>query len=213
MSGDTWDRRLGRRRSGGSAALVDEAAETIDTLDRPRGVGVGDEWDECVDVCTAVGPSRVVVLHELVHDLLKVTAPGDEDPVQAFPAGGADESFREGVGLRSAYQGFNDRDVVGDEDGVEGGDEPHRRLCCPPAANGTTAASDAFPAFPVGTALAGGPPDRSQRAELPHWAPALGAGVKPDVRPGMHDPGCREPPRFEPAHPLPGQAVTLAPVP
>src|SRR5579859_887267 len=27
----------------------------------------------------------------------------------------------------------------------------------------------------VGTALAGGPPRRSQRAELPHWAPTLGA--------------------------------------
>jgi hypothetical protein len=26
----------------------------------------------------------------------------------------------------------------------------------------------------VGTALAGGPPHRSQHAELPHWAPASG---------------------------------------
>ena len=26
----------------------------------------------------------------------------------------------------------------------------------------------------VGTALAGGPPRRSQRAELPHWAPTMG---------------------------------------
>ena len=30
----------------------------------------------------------------------------------------------------------------------------------------------------VGTALAGGPPRRSQRARLTHWAPALGNGVK-----------------------------------
>ena len=30
------------------------------------------------------------------------------------------------------------------------------------------------PFVAVGTALAGGPPHRSQRAELPHWAPALG---------------------------------------
>jgi hypothetical protein len=28
----------------------------------------------------------------------------------------------------------------------------------------------------VGTAIAGGPPHRSQRAELPHWAPPLGFG-------------------------------------
>src|SRR5256885_7240410 len=67
--------------------------------------------------------------------------------------------------------------------------------------------------FAVGTALAGGPPRRSQRAELPHWAPALGPGVEPDVPPGMRDPGGREPPCFESAHPLPGQAVTLAAAP
>jgi len=30
----------------------------------------------------------------------------------------------------------------------------------------------------VGTALAGGPPCRSQRALLTHWAPALDASVK-----------------------------------
>ncbi len=30
----------------------------------------------------------------------------------------------------------------------------------------------------VGTALAGGPPHRSQRAGLPHWAPASGSGGK-----------------------------------
>src|SRR5438552_16791667 len=65
----------------------------------------------------------------------------------------------------------------------------------------------------VGTALAGGPPHRSQRALLAHWAPTLGAGVESDVRPGMRDAGGREPPCFEPAHPLPGQAMALAPAP
>jgi hypothetical protein len=39
----------------------------------------------------------------------------------------------------------------------------------------------------VGTALADGPPHRSQRAGLPHWAPALGAGVEAHLRIGMHD--------------------------
>ncbi len=43
----------------------------------------------------------------------------------------------------------------------------------------------------VGTALAGGPPRRSQRAELPHWAPTSGAGGKALAGPGMHDPGRR----------------------
>jgi len=39
----------------------------------------------------------------------------------------------------------------------------------------------------VGTAIAGGPPRRSQRAGLPHWAPALDSGVKASVGPGVQD--------------------------
>ena len=65
----------------------------------------------------------------------------------------------------------------------------------------------------VGTALAGGPPHRSQRALLAHWAPTLGTGVESDVRPGMRDAGGREPPCFESAHPLPGHPVALAAAP
>src|SRR2546421_6062541 len=41
-------------------------------------------------------------------------------------------------------------------------------------------------AVAVGTALAGGPPHRSQRAELPHWAPASGSGGEARLREGMH---------------------------
>jgi hypothetical protein len=41
----------------------------------------------------------------------------------------------------------------------------------------------------VGTALAGGPPRRSQRALLTHWAPALGAGVEPHAWEGSHHAG------------------------
>jgi hypothetical protein len=37
----------------------------------------------------------------------------------------------------------------------------------------------------VGTALAGGPPRRSQRAGLPHWAPASGASAEAHFREGM----------------------------
>ena len=36
-------------------------------------------------------------------------------------------------------------------------------------------------AIAVGTALTGGPPHRSQRAELPHWAPALDSGIESHV--------------------------------
>ena len=38
----------------------------------------------------------------------------------------------------------------------------------------------------VGTALEGGPPHRSQRAGLPHWAPASGSGGEAHLREGMH---------------------------
>ncbi len=34
----------------------------------------------------------------------------------------------------------------------------------------------------VGTALAGGPPRRSQRAELPHWAPTMGGSRRSAAR-------------------------------
>jgi hypothetical protein len=37
----------------------------------------------------------------------------------------------------------------------------------------------------VGTALAGGPPHRSRRAELPHRAPASGSGGEAHLRVGM----------------------------
>src|SRR5665213_2212063 len=39
----------------------------------------------------------------------------------------------------------------------------------------------------VGTAVAGGPPRRSQRMELPYWAPASDFGVEASVGPGMQD--------------------------
>ncbi|MDQ6614269.1 MAG: TniQ family protein, partial [Actinomycetota bacterium] len=39
----------------------------------------------------------------------------------------------------------------------------------------------------VGTALAGGPPHRSQRAGFPHWAPASGTSVEADLGVGVHD--------------------------
>ena len=48
-------------------------------------------------------------------------------------------------------------------------------------------------AIAVGTAVAGGPPRRSQRALLTHWAPALGSGVEALVGPGMQDAGGWEP--------------------
>src|SRR5487761_258286 len=44
--------------------------------------------------------------------------------------------------------------------------------------------------FAVGTALSGGPPHRSQRAELPHWAPTLSGWRRNGLR--GKDAGCVE---------------------
>ncbi len=65
----------------------------------------------------------------------------------------------------------------------------------------------------VGTALAGGPPHRSQRAGLPHWAPASGSGSEAHFREGVLQVGGWEPSLSEAAHALPVQAVALAAAP
>ena len=65
----------------------------------------------------------------------------------------------------------------------------------------------------VGTALTGGPPHRSQRAGLPHWAPTSGVGVEAHAGPGMRDPDTGQPPKNETVHPRPGQAGALAATP
>jgi hypothetical protein len=38
------------------------------------------------------------------------------------------------------------------------------------------------PSVAVGTVIAHRPPHRSQRAALPHWAPALGQDAEPHIR-------------------------------
>ena len=65
----------------------------------------------------------------------------------------------------------------------------------------------------VGTALSGGPPRRSQRAALPHWAPALGSGVEAFAWEGVHHSGRREPPSCDAVHPGPVETVSLAAAP
>ena len=69
------------------------------------------------------------------------------------------------------------------------------------------------PLIPVGTALAGGPPDRSRRAELAHRAPALGPGGEAHAGVGMHDAGRGQPPVIDPAVTRPGHAMALASTP
>src|SRR6266436_728392 len=65
----------------------------------------------------------------------------------------------------------------------------------------------------VGTALAGGPPHRSQRAGLPHWAPASDTNVEARFGIGMQDAGRGQPSGENALHPLPCDSVTLAAAP
>ena len=61
----------------------------------------------------------------------------------------------------------------------------------------------------VGTALAGGPPHRTRRAELPHRALALGNNAQALHRIGVMELGFREPPLRNLVHLLPGGAMAL----
>jgi hypothetical protein len=61
----------------------------------------------------------------------------------------------------------------------------------------------------VGTPVARCPPRRSQRAELPHWAPILDSGVKALFGPRMQDLTRRKPPPDVALHASPGRPVTL----
>jgi hypothetical protein len=56
----------------------------------------------------------------------------------------------------------------------------------------------------------GRPPHRSQRAELPHWAPASGSGCEAHVRVGVRHPDFREPSSCVPVHPFPVDPSALA---
>jgi putative transposase len=65
----------------------------------------------------------------------------------------------------------------------------------------------------VGTALASGPPHRSQRAGLPHWAPALDSGVESHVGKRVPHAGRWQPLRGETVHLVPVQSSALAAAP
>jgi hypothetical protein len=67
--------------------------------------------------------------------------------------------------------------------------------------------------FAVGTALSGVLPHRSQRAELPHWAPTLGTSVKARGRVWMARAGGWQPLGGETVHVFPVEARALAAAP
>ena len=56
------------------------------------------------------------------HDV-EVSGSGDQEVVEAFPAQGADEAFRDRIRPRCSYRGADDADIGASEDGVERGGE------------------------------------------------------------------------------------------
>jgi hypothetical protein len=70
-----------------------------------------------------VGSVRVVVVDEHVEHMQEMAAVEDEEPVEAFSVGGADEALGERVRLRGAHRCLDDLDVFASEDGVEAAGE------------------------------------------------------------------------------------------
>ena len=68
-------------------------------------------------------------------------------------------------------------------------------------------------AVAVGTALSGGPPHRSQRAELPHWAPALGCDAQTLLRIEVRDLRSGQPFLGKLRHSFPSESIALTATP
>jgi hypothetical protein len=104
--------------------LVDDAAEPVSSEHadaRPR-----------TRLCAACGRAlvqgsvrsvRVEMLHILAQYAVEMAWSGDQEVVEAFPAQGADEAFRDRVRPRCPDRGADDPHVSTDEDGVERGGE------------------------------------------------------------------------------------------
>jgi hypothetical protein len=68
-------------------------------------------------------PVRVVVVDVDAEDALELPAAGDQEPVEAVAADGADPALRERVRLRRPKWGADDLDALASEDVVEGAAE------------------------------------------------------------------------------------------
>jgi hypothetical protein len=97
---------LCRASSGVSVVLVDEAAEAVAATNLPDGRCRCRRWLARLrgsEVERAVWPLRVVVLKVDAQDALEVAAVEDQQPVEAFGAGGSDEPLGDGVCLRRPH--------------------------------------------------------------------------------------------------------------
>jgi hypothetical protein len=142
-----------------------------------------------IDVAALRMTNDVEAVRRYVTDIVATVLPPDLDDGLVFDMAGVTA------------------DVIRDEDTYSG---VRVRLLAQLTSRWTWASGPAASGVAVGTALAGGPPHRSQRAELPHWAPASGSGCEAHVRVGMHRPDFRKPSSCVPVHPFPVDPSALA---
>src|SRR6266545_188131 len=113
---------------GGAVVLVDEAAESITSVDLPyrwRPVLALERlrWPELE---CAVRPLAVVVVDVDAQHAFEVLAVEDQQPVQTLGAHGPEEAFRDRVCLRRPHGRLDDPDAFAAEDFRRRG----RRTCC-----------------------------------------------------------------------------------
>ncbi len=104
--------------------LVDEAAESVSSEHADARSGTW--WGVACGRALVQGSVRAVgveVLEILTQDDVEVAWSGDQEVVEAFPAQGADEAFRESVRPRCPHRGADDADIGTGEDRVERGGE------------------------------------------------------------------------------------------
>ncbi len=87
-----------------SGVFVDQSAEFVASLELVGRVGSGEaDARPCYWWCqpeSAMWPMGVVVVDVDAQDTLELPAAGDQEPVEAVAADGADPAFRECVRLR-----------------------------------------------------------------------------------------------------------------
>ena len=107
----------------GVAVFVDESSEPVAPFQGGRGAA--DDVELATPCCRwrqmerAVRPVRVVVVSEHAEDALEMAKVDDQEPVEAFGAGGAYEALGDRVCLRRSLRCLDDFDPFSGEDGVE----------------------------------------------------------------------------------------------
>ena len=112
---------------GGDGVLVDGAVEPVGSAYRGGWRGRdGPCWRAGFGGCEAeraVRPMAVLVLSELAQHAVRVTAVGDQQPVEALPSDAADESLSDRVCLRRPDRRADHTDTLGAEHRVKGARE------------------------------------------------------------------------------------------